>query len=254
MERDDLQRTWVAYKADGDIGLRNDLVVHYRTALRQVAARVGATLPAEVDREDLISYGVFGLIDAIEKFDLERGIKFETYAGPRIRGSIIDHLRMYDWVPRSIRSKARDLEKARLDLEVQFGRAPEDEELAEKLEISMDELWTMQSQASISMVSSLDQSSDGSDEHLSPGALVFDPVSNPEDLMDIKEIIGLLSKAIAGMSERSKTIVTLYYIEEMTLAEIGKVLGVTESRVSQLQSKVLHSLHESLVMRVAVTA
>ena len=253
MEKEDLQPTWVAYKATGDISLRNDLVVHYRTTLRQVAARVGATLPAEVDREDLISYGVFGLMDAIEKFDLERGIKFETYAGPRIRGSIIDHLRMYDWVPRSIRSKARDLEKARLELEIQFGRAPEDEELAEKLEITMEELWSMQSSAHISMVSSLDQS-DGDDEHISPGALVFDPVSNPEDLLDIREIAHLISRAISGMTERSKTIVTLYYIEEMTLAEIGKVLGVTESRVSQLQSKVLNSLHESLVHRDSVTA
>lgn len=253
MERNALAETWADYKATNDIGLRNDLVVHYQTLLRQVAARVGAPLPAEVDRDDLVSYGVFGLIDAIEKFDLERGIKFETYAGPRIRGAIIDHLRAADWVPRSIRSKARDLERARVELEVEYGRAPEDDELAKKLEITLDELTSMRSQASISMVSSLDQGADD-DEHMSPGALVFDPVSNPEDLMDISEITHLISRAISGMTERSKTIVMLYYIEEMTLAEIGKIMGVTESRVSQLQSKVLNSLHEHLVMREGVTA
>src|SRR4051812_8833028 len=130
MDRDDLKTLWAAFKATDDIHLRNELVVHYRPGLRQVAARGGSTLPPEVDREDLISYGVFGLIDAVEKFDPERGIKFETYSSPRIRGSIIDHLRMADWVPRSVRSKARDLERARVDLELQFGRAPEEEEIA----------------------------------------------------------------------------------------------------------------------------
>lgn len=251
----ELEQTWQAFKASGDLRLRNDLVMHYQPLLKQVSSRVGATLPASVDREDLVSYGVFGLMDAIEKFDLSRGIKFETYAGPRIRGSIIDHLRTMDWVPRSIRTKAKELEKARVDLEVELGREPEDQEIADKLGLSIDDLWIMKSQASISSVSTLDGGDSSSEEYGLPiHDVVFDPASNPEDLFSAHEITEMVSRAVAGMSERSKTIVTLYYIHEMTLAEIGTLLGVTESRVCQLQSKVLHSLHESFVMNEAVTA
>lgn len=249
----DLNETWQSFKATGDLRLRNDLVMAYQGLLKQVSARIGASLPSSVDREDLVSYGVFGLMDAIEKFDLDRGIKFETYAGPRIRGAIIDHLRTMDWVPRSIRTKAKDLEKARLELETELGREPEDSEIATKLGISIDDLWIMKSQASISSVSALEEG-EGDEDRMSIQDLVYDPSSNPEDLFSASEIIDMVSRAVAGMSERSKTIVTLYYIEEMTLAEIGELLGVTESRVCQLQSKVLQGLHESFVMREAVSA
>ena len=253
VELNALVQTWTSFKETGDIRLRNDLVMHYQPLLKQVANRVGAGLPTSVDREDLVSYGVFGVMDAIEKFDLDKGVKFETYAAPRIRGSIIDHLRTLDWVPRSIRSKAKDLERARADLEAELGRDPEDQELADRIGISVDDLWIMQSQASISMVSALDWVPEGEDQPSAYSTLV-DPISNPEDLFAESELAILVSRAVAGMNERSKTIVALYYIEEMTLAEIGKLLGVTESRVCQLQSHVLKSLHESLVMRETISA
>lgn len=248
----DLDDVWARFKSTGDLRLRNDLVMHYQTLLKQVAGRIGSTLPASVDREDLVSYGVFGLMDAIEKFEPDRGNKFETYAGPRIRGSIIDHIRTMDWVPRSIRTKVKDLERARADLEISLGREPEDQELADKLGISIDDLWIMKSQASVSSVTTLD---DADNEDRAPvHDMVFDPNSNPEELFQTEEIVAMVSSAVADMSERSKTIVVLYYIEEMTLAEIGQILGVTESRVCQLQSKVLHGLYESLVLCEPVSA
>ena len=246
----DLIETWSEFKLTADVRLRNDLVVHYQPLLRQISARIGSGLPGSVDREDLVSYGVFGLMDAIEKFDLDRGVKFETYAGPRIRGSIIDHLRSLDWVPRSVRSKARDLERARHDLEIELGRCPDDTELAKRLEITIEGLWSMKSQAAISSVSGLD----GDEDRQPIQDTVYDPISNPEDLFGSNEIIEMVARAVSGMGERSKTIVTLYYVEEMTLAEIGQLLGVTESRVCQLQSKVLQGLHDSFVNHESVTA
>lgn len=251
METEQLEATWSSYKESGDIRLRNDLVMHYRPLLNRVASRVGSTLPAFVDREDLASYGVFGLMDAISKFDLDKGVQFSTYASSRIRGAILDHLRSLDWVPRSVRSKVRELEEARHDLEADLGREPSNQELAVQLDISLEDLWLLQSEASVPRVGPLVvEDPEGNPESWTTH---FDPTANPEQTMSGVEITELVSKAVSGMSERSKTIVALYYIEEMTLANIGKLLGVTESRVCQLQSKVLSGLYESLVLQETVS-
>jgi RNA polymerase sigma factor FliA len=251
LEPSDLEAQWLEFKASGDMECRNQLVLHYTSLVRFVAAKVGGTLPAMVDRDDLISYGMFGLIDAIDKFSLDKGVKFETYGVARIRGAIIDEIRALDWVPRSIRSKARDIEKARAEVEAALGRPPEHSEVAAALGLGMDEYWTLSDQATISQVDSTnrgvtslssdsygDDVAEGFDSHLDP--------TNPETLFEAQEIIDLLGEAVDNMDESSKTILFLYYLQGMTLAEIGRILGVTESRVCQLQSKVLLSLSDSL--------
>lgn len=231
---------------------RNSLVLHYTSLVRYVAAKIGGTLPAMVERDDLISYGMFGLIDAIDKFSLDKGVKFETYGVARIRGAIIDEIRALDWVPRSIRSKARDVEKARAEVEVELGRPAEHSEVAAVLGLEMDEYWVLSSQATISYVQSSDRGFFTSELMEANGGETghyeahFDPAANPEDVFQASEIIDLLGEAVDNMDESSKTILFLYYLQGMTLAEIGRILGVTESRVCQLQSKVLLSLADSL--------
>jgi RNA polymerase sigma factor for flagellar operon FliA len=256
LDASDLAETWQEFKASSDLSYRNQLILHYTSLVRYVAAKVGGTLPSTVDREDLVSYGMFGLIDAIDKFDITKGVKFETYGVSRIRGAIYDEIRAMDWVPRSIRSKARDIEKARAEIEMTLGRPAEHGEVAQNLGLSMEEYWQLVSQANApsSSVDSLDggwahqedsdkaTTSDVTDFYRAQ----FDPAGNPEDLAQTSEVIDLVGEAINKMDERSKTILVLYYLQEMTLAEIGQILGVTESRVCQLQSKVLLALRDSL--------
>jgi RNA polymerase sigma factor for flagellar operon FliA len=237
--------TWRRFKNTGDLTLRNELVLSYISLVRYVASKVATGLPNTVDRDDLISYGTFGLMDAIAKFDLEKNVKFETYAITRIKGSIIDALRDQDWVPRSVRSKARNYELVKSELETELGRTPHDAELAGRLGITIAELWMLQDEASVISVTALDEHQ-GDEDRPSVSELIFDVASNPEDLYGQNEVTDLLVDAIDELSDRSKTILVLYYVEEMTLAEIGDVLGVTESRVCQLQGKLLQSLRESL--------
>ncbi|NUS01956.1 MAG: FliA/WhiG family RNA polymerase sigma factor [Nonomuraea sp.] len=244
MVNEALDEAWRSFREDRNREARNDLMVHYTGLVRMVAAKVASGLPSMVDREDLVSYGMFGLIGVLESYNPERGVKFETYATPRIRGSIIDELRKQDWVPRSVRSKVRDIEKVRTELQAEFNREPTDEEIALSLGVTVHDLWQLQGEAHNSTMAGLD---DGNDDRASIAELTFDVASNPEDLFVAKhEIATLMADAIATMSERDKTILVLYYLQEMTLAQIGEVLGVTESRVCQLQSKVLSSLRESL--------
>jgi RNA polymerase sigma factor for flagellar operon FliA len=244
----DLATLWIDFKRDGSQSDRNELVIAYGGLVRYVAGRVAIGLPATIEHSDLASYGTFGLFDAIEKFDLDKGVKFETYAISRIKGSIIDELRAIDWVPRSIRSKARDMERVLADLEVEFGRAPEDTEVAEHLGVSLQELWTLMSQASVASITGFEEHEE-SDERLSVSDFVYDMGADPEGLFETYEVQQIVSQAVAVLPERSKTILVLYYIEEMTLAEIGEVLGVTESRVCQLQSKLLQHLRDALQFR-----
>ncbi len=247
LEQDALAGAWRDFKTTGDKAVRNQLVLHYTSLVRFVAAKVATGLPSMVERDDLVSYGTFGLMDAIEKFDLDKGVKFETYAVARIKGSIIDELRALDWVPRTVRSKARDITRVENELHVELGRPADDSELAARLGVTVAELWAMQSKANVTSVHALEEPD--SDGHASTTALIntsHDPASNPEDLFATQEVVELMATAVSTMPERSKTILVLYYLQEMTLAEIGEVLGVTESRVCQLQSKVLGSLREAL--------
>lgn len=246
LEPEQLAAAWTDYKTEGGRELRNQLVLHYTSLVKYVAAKVGGNLPAEVDREDLISYGMFGLIDAIDKFSLDKGVKFETYGVARIRGAIYDEIRALDWVPRSVRSKGKDIEKVKAELEMTLGRPPEHLEIAQSLGLEMEEYWNLVSQSAITQVSTYRTHHDESSDQAVEMDISQDITANPEELLEVGEVVDLIGEAINNMDERSKTILVLYYLQEMTLAEIGQILGVTESRVCQLQSKVLLALRESL--------
>jgi RNA polymerase sigma factor for flagellar operon FliA len=207
-------------------------------------------LPAHVDEADLISYGLGGLISAIERFDLAREIKFETYAIPRIRGAIIDELRSLDWVPRSVRARARAIERANAKLEHRFQRAPTDEEMSVELEISVDEFQESLIQISNSTIAALDELwtvSDASGDQVSLLDTIQDPdAPDPESIIDATELKDRVADAIARLPEREKLVIALYYYENLTLREIGEVLGVTESRISQLHTKAVLRLRSRL--------
>lgn len=237
----EIKRVWRDYKQGKSPVAREKLILHYSPLVKYVAGRLAATLPQTVDTGDLISYGMFGLIDAIEKFDLSREIKFETYGMSRIKGAIIDELRAVDWVPRSVRHKAKELERAYISLENKLKRVPTDEEVAEALGISMKELNEIVKQLSHTSVVALEELwSVGfdKDEKVSLLDTIEDTTSkDPYEFLEISEVKKILSEAIEGLPYREKTVVALYYYEGLTLREIGEILGVTESRVSQLHTK-----------------
>lgn len=228
---------WERYKKDGDMEARNRLVVQYSPLVKFVAGRVRSGLPPAVEQADLVSDGVIGLMDAIDKFDPDRGLQFQTYAVSRIRGAIVDGLRASDWVPRSVREKIRDIDAAHAKLEKSLGRAPKDSEVAEELSITVAELRKVYSQTAHTSVVSFETSVDdeetpratsdlpGADDDIPPGFLA----------------------AVRQLPERDQIVVALYYWERLTLAEIGQVLGVTESRVSQLHSRAALTLRRKLL-------
>ena len=241
---------WKDYKSSKDERLRERLILHYSPLVKYVAGRVGVGLPPNIEQADLVSYGIFGLIDAIEKFDLERAIKFETYAISRIKGAIIDELRSIDWIPRSVRYKAREVEKAYAALEAKLHRSPTEAEVAGELGIKLEDLHAIFSQVSFVNVVALD-------ELLSAGGEKGDKLSLVDTLEDTKaedpvaafeteETKYLLARAINTLPEREKIVVTLYYYEGLTLAEIGQVLGVTESRICQMHTKAVLQLRGKL--------
>jgi RNA polymerase sigma factor for flagellar operon FliA len=245
-----IAQLWRDYKESGDERLRERLILHYSPLVKYVAGRVGVGLPPNIEQADLVSYGIFGLIDAIQKFDLERAIKFETYAISRIKGAIIDELRSIDWIPRSVRYKAREVEKAYAALEAGCTARPTEAEVAAELGIALEDLHTIFSQVSFVNVVALD-------ELLTSGGEKGDKLSLVDTLEDTKaedpvqafeseETKYLLAKAINTLPEREKIVVTLYYYEGLTLAEIGQVLGVTESRICQMHTKAVLQLRGKL--------
>jgi RNA polymerase sigma factor FliA len=246
---DELAALWADYKRDESPAARDRLILHYAPLVKYVASRVATGLPASVEQADLVSYGTFGLIDALTKFEPGRGNKFETYAIPRIKGAIIDELRAMDWVPRSVRFKAREIEKASAELEAEFKRAPTDEELATRLGLTVSELHAVLTQISFVSVLALDEMvSVGADrgEQVSLLDTLADKGVDPGAGMESHETRGLLAAAINSLSEREKIVVTLYYFEGLTLAEIGEILGVTESRVCQIHTKAVGGLRLQL--------
>jgi RNA polymerase sigma factor for flagellar operon FliA len=244
-----MQELWQEYREKRDKSVRDRLILTYAPLVKYVAGRLGSSLPAHVDEGDLVSYGLLGLIGAIERYDPDRDIKFETYAIARIRGAIIDELRALDWVPRSVRSRARQIERAIGELEAKLGRAPTDEEIAAKVGVTVDELDNSLTDISRSSIAALDElwsvSGDGDQVSLLD-TLEDDNVSQPAEVLDETETREALADAIARLPEREKLVVTLYYYEELTLREIGEVLGVTESRVSQLHTKAILRLKSRL--------
>jgi RNA polymerase sigma factor for flagellar operon FliA len=246
----ELKELWRRYKDTGDSRAREQLVLAFSPLVKYVAGRMSTGLPAHVEEADLISYGLLGLISAIERFDPSREIKFETFAMTRIKGSIIDELRSLDWVPRSVRAKAREIEKANAKLEHQLHRAPTDAEVAAELEMSVEDFQDALTRISNSSVVALDELwtlSDASGDQVSLLDTIQDPDAvDPAAALDVTETKDRLAEAIARLPEREKLVVALYYYENLTLREIGEVLGVTESRVSQLHTKAVLRLKSAL--------
>lgn len=244
-----LQALWVEFKETGERPLRDRLILHYSPLVKYVAGRVGVGLPPNVEQADLVSYGIFGLIDAIEKYDLERAIKFETYAINRIRGAIIDELRSQDWVPRSVRYKAREVERAFATLEARLQRTPTEPEIAEEIGVSVSDLRQIFSQVSLVNVVALDEllhAGDRTDGATLGDTLIDSRAEDPVALFETEETKFMLSRAINTLPDREKIVVTLYYYEGLTLAEIGQVLGVTESRICQMHTKAVLQLRARL--------
>jgi len=250
-----LRELWREFKGSGESQLRERLILHYSPLVKYVAGRVGVGLPPNIEQADLVSYGIFGLIDAIEKFDLERAIKFETYAISRIKGAIIDELRAIDWIPRSVRYKAREVEKAYAALEAKLHRTPTESEVAGELGITLDELHTIFSQVSFVNVIALDEllnvGGERGDKLSLVDTLEDTRAEDPVEVFETEETKYLLSRAINTLPEREKIVVTLYYYEGLTLAEIGQVLGVTESRICQMHTKAVLQLRAKLAEQTA---
>ncbi len=246
---DETTALWREYRRSRDQKLRDRLVLTYAPLVKYVAGRLGSGLPAHVDEGDLVSYGLLGLMGAIERYDPDRDVKFETYAIARIKGSIIDELRAMDWVPRSVRSRARDIERAVGELEAKLGRAPTDDEIAGKLGLSQDELDDSLTEISRSSIAALDELwmvSAGGDQIALIDTIEDTHGPEPQSALAQTELREAIGEAIARLPEREKLVVTLYYYEELTLREIGEVLGVTESRVSQLHTKAVLRLKARL--------
>jgi RNA polymerase sigma factor for flagellar operon FliA len=246
----ELKDLWRRYKDEGDQRARERLVLAYAPLVKYVAGRMSSGLPAHVEEADLISYGLLGLISAIERFDPSRDIRFETFAITRVKGSIIDELRSLDWVPRSVRAKAREIERANAKLEHQLHRAPTDREMADALDVSIEEFQESLVRISNSSVVALDELwtvSDSSGDTVSLLDTIQDPDAvDPSREMALTDMKDRLAEAIARLPEREKLVVALYYYENLTLREIGEVLGVTESRVSQLHTKAVLRLKSRL--------
>lgn len=236
---------WKEYMESGSPQVREQLIVEYAGLVKIVAGRMGMYLGYTVEYDDLVGYGIFGLIDAIDKFELTKGVKFETYASLRIRGSILDQIRKMDWIPRTLRQKQRKLESAIKELEDSLGRPASNNELAEKMGISVDELDDLVNQTQIANLVSLD-------DYLEQGSEVKSELGNaprfdqPEEVVERKEIKKILSEAISSLTENEQRVIALYYFEEMTLKEISNIMEVSESRVSQLHTKALRKMKEKI--------
>jgi RNA polymerase sigma factor for flagellar operon FliA len=241
---------WQDYKRRGTPDARERLILNYAPLVKFVAGRVAAGLPQNIEQADLVSYGIFGLIDAIDKFDPARGFKFETYAISRIKGAIIDELRSIDWVPRSIRAKARSIERAYSKLENELRRSPDDNEVAAELGMSQVELDQTLSQISFTGLVALDEILGGGSTDRTGSATLGESIADgrhdPVESFEVDEMKHLLADLINRMADRERLVLTLYYYEGLTLAEIGNVLGVTESRVCQIHTKAILQLRARL--------
>jgi RNA polymerase sigma factor for flagellar operon FliA len=231
---------WEAWHVSQEHTAREWLVVHYASLVKFVAGRLGAGLPRSVDTGDLVSAGVFGLMNAIDRFDPEQGAKFETYAIPRIRGAILDGLRSLDWVPRSVRSRSRQIQDAIAELEHQLGRTPTDEEIAAELQIEVAELEKWLADVAAGSVGPLDHvAMDSTPSH-------SDAQTQPGSALEEGELREAMRAEISKLPEREQAVLVLYYDDGLTLAEIGDALGVTESRISQIHAKAVLQLRSRL--------
>ncbi len=242
---DDVDKIWQEYTKTRDPKLKEILILEYASLVKFVAGRLNMHIGQHVEYEDLISYGIFGLIDAIDKFDYSKGFKFETYASLRIRGAIIDNIRKLDWVPRTLRQKSKQIDQVFGQLEFELGREPTESEIAEKLNVSLEELQDLLKKSNVVSLISLD---DYLEQNYETPAYNLDKGNpdNPESHFEKQELKQILGDAINKLSDKEKKVVSLYYFEEFTLREISSIMGVSESRISQIHSKAVLKLQARL--------
>ncbi len=246
----DKQKLWDEYRKKRTPELREKIIIEYAGLVKVVAGRLSIYLGYNVEYDDLVGYGTFGLIDAIDKYDFEKGVKFETYASVRIRGAILDQIRKMDWIPRTLRQKQKRVDAAYRKIELETGRPATDEEIAKELEISLDELDEWQNQTKISNLISLD-------DYMEQGETKVDIASSedyvqPEKVVEQQALKQILVDALELLTEKEKKVIVFYYYEELTLKEISNILEVTESRVSQLHTKALQKLRNKLGNNVSI--
>lgn len=251
MTEQEKKELWEEYEKNKSPQVREKIIIEYAPLVKLVAGRLSMYLGYNVEYDDLVGYGIFGLIDAIDKFDFDKAVKFETYASLRIRGAILDQIRKMDWIPRTVRQKQKKIDQAMRELELVTGTAPTDEQLAEALEISVDELNEWQSHAKVNNLVSLN-------EYIEQGSEIeMKPVQNchfeqPEKVVEQEELKVILAKSLDSLTEKERKVVVLYYYEDLTLKEISKVLEVSESRVSQLHTKALQKLKKHLGNQIEI--
>lgn len=245
-EKSEIEKIWDEYQQCRSKEVRDKLILYYAPLVKYVAGKIRSRLPSNIEIADLISYGILGLIDAIKKFDSKRNIKFENYAISRIKGAIIDELRALDWVPRSLRHKSKEIEKTYSKLEAGLKRMPTDEELANALSINVEDLHNLMFQLSCTYIAGLEDlyTIDINKEDKIPviDTIVDEHAREPSIILETSELKESLTKAIEQLPDKEKVVVALYYYEGLTLKEVGEILGVTESRVSQLHTKAIFRL------------
>lgn len=245
MDDSNREALWQEYIKTGSSQVREQLIMEYAGLVKIVAGRMGMYLGYTVEYDDLVGYGIFGLIDAIDKFEMTKGVKFETYASLRIRGSILDQIRKMDWIPRTLRQKQKKLETAIKEMEIKLGRLASNEELADNMGISPEELEDLVNQTQIANLVSLD-------EYLEQGSEVKAELGNtprfeqPEEVIERQELKKILAEAISSLTENEQRVIAFYYFEELTLKEISRILEVSESRVSQLHTKALRKMKDKI--------
>jgi len=247
MNQDDKERLWLEFSKKPSAELREKIIIEYAGLVKIVAGKLSIYLGHNVEYDDLVGYGTFGLIDAIDKFDYGKGVKFETYASLRIRGAILDQIRKMDWLPRTVRQKQKRIDAAYNKIEAETGRMATDEEIAAELEISVDELdsWQAQTKAAglVSLDDYIEQGSEGGISSITDGA---EDYHQPEQIYEKQEVKKILLETLESLTEKEKKVILLYYYEELTLKEISAVLDVSESRVSQLHTKAIQKLRLKL--------
>lgn len=245
MNETERNKLWEKYIKTKSPELREKLILEYANVVNLVAGRLSIYLGYAVEYDDLVGYGIFGLIDAIDKFDLDKGVKFETYASLRIRGSILDQIRKMDWIPRTLRQKQKKMDTALSELESELGRPATDDEVAERLGIDREEYDTWKSQAQFTnMVSLDDYLEQGSESRMEPASM--SRFEQPERVVEKEELKEMLVEALKALTENEAKVITFYYYEELTLKEISRILEVSESRISQLHTKALQKIRKQL--------
>lgn len=246
MKEEKRQKLWEEYSKSKSAELRDKIIIEYAGLVKIVAGRMSMYLGSNVEYDDLVGNGVFGLIDAIDKFDINKGVKFETYASLRIRGSIIDQIRKMDWVPRSVRQKQKKIDRTYQKLESELGPNVDDEELAKELDISIEELDAWQSQTELTNLVSLDEYIDQGSSESRVKSVNESNTIQPESSVERQELKKILVETLNVLTEREKKVIVLYYYEDLTLKEISYIMEVSESRISQLHRKALQKMKDSL--------